>query len=55
MSPKLLVKSVDAVEEVEPAILEVLLTLEAGETTRLRMNIFAVQDLIRKLAPHAGS
>lgn len=55
MASKLSIKSVISVFEVEPAIFEIVLLEESGQEVRLRVNVFALQDLNRKMTPYMGS
>jgi hypothetical protein len=42
---KLAVTKVESVKEVEPSIVEIVVTLENGSKATLRMNVFTMQDL----------
>jgi hypothetical protein len=42
---KLAVTKVESVKEVEPSIVEIVVTLANGSKATLRMNVFTMQDL----------
>ena len=52
MIQKLAVKSVQSVDEIEPAILEIVFILQDETTAQIRMNIFALRSLFEKMRPH---
>lgn len=47
---KLSVSKIDAVEEVEPAIFEIAMTLEDGSKAQLRMNALTMEALNQALS-----
>ena len=51
--PTMAISEVRSVQEVEPAIYEIVVVLQSGTTARLRMNAFTLASLFRQLAPRA--
>jgi hypothetical protein len=49
-APTLTISAIKSVEEIEPAIFEIVVALQSGSTARLQMNVFTLQDLANKLA-----
>lgn len=55
MHQKLVVTEVAKVSEPEPAIVEILVKLEGGDSATLRMNVFTAQTLFADLRSIAAA
>lgn len=52
---QLAVKAIDFVEEIEPAIFEIVVTLEGDRTAKLRMNSTTMKFLMTEIVMHSVS
>jgi hypothetical protein len=52
LAMQLAVKTIDLVEEIAPAMFEIIVTLEEGTTATLRMNAITMRFLMAEIVMH---